>query len=70
MKKLILLPLLFFVWACDNAPVQNTDLTKDIVAPNVPADSTAKWTRHVLPNYFQTVKGDYKDARLSKGDGC
>jgi hypothetical protein len=30
----------------------------------------AKWTRHVLPNYFQTVKGDYKDARLSKGDGC
>jgi hypothetical protein len=70
MKKLILLPLLFFVLACDKAPVENIDLTKNVATPTAPADSTAKWTRNIKPNFFQTVKGDYKDAKLSQGDGC
>jgi hypothetical protein len=70
MKKLILLPLLFFVLACYKAPVENTDLTKNVAAPTTPADSTAKWTRNVLPNFYKIVKGDYKDGKLSKGEGC
>lgn len=69
-KTLILLPLLFFVLACDKAPVENIDLTKNVATPTTPADSTAKWTRNIMPNFFQTVKSDYKDGKLSQGDGC
>lgn len=70
MKKSILLPLLFFVLACGKAIVENPDLTKNVAAPTTPVDSIAKWTRNVLPNFYQIVKGDYKDGKLSEGDGC
>ena len=71
MKKLIVLPLLFFVFACNNKPVNNNGLGKSTaVSSKYPADSMTKWTKNILPNYIQTVKGDYKDNKLSQGDGC
>lgn len=70
-KKLIFLPLFFFIFSCAKAPVENIDLTKNVTTPNpYAADSTAKWTRNIKPNFFQEVKGDYKDEKLSQGDGC
>lgn len=69
-KKLIFLPLFFFVLSCDKASVENIDLTKNATAPNPhAADSSAKWTRNALPNFFPLVKEDYKDGKLSQ-DGC
>lgn len=70
MKKLFIIPFLFLVLACDKAPVENVDLTKNVTAPNKnSADSTAKWTRNILPNFFPIMKRDYKDGKLSQG-GC
>lgn len=69
-KKLIFLPLFFLVLACDKSPVENIDLTKNVATPNpYAADSTAKWTRNVLPNFFPILKEDYKDGKLSQ-EGC
>jgi hypothetical protein len=69
MRKIFFLPLLVFAFACNKTTVENIDLTKNGAVSNpYAADSTAKWTKNILPNFFPIVKKDYKDGKLSQED--